>query len=203
MKTLRLYPTNINRPYLDEITTLLGRGGLVICPTDTLYAVCCDALDNRAAERLCRLKGLRPDKNRLSVICSDISQASGYARIGNSAFAVLRSCLPGPYTFVLPATTALPKIFRGRRTVGVRVPDNAIARTIAHSLGHPLLATSIDTAGLECEDIVQPDSIAMRYTRAVDLMVDGGLGESQPSTVVDLTGDEPEVIRMGKGEWSM
>ncbi len=203
MKTLRLYPTNINRTYIDEITTILDRGGLVVCPTDTLYAICCDALDNRAAERLCRLKGLRPDKNRLSVICSDISQASGYVRIDNSAFSVLRNSLPGPYTFVLPATTALPKIFRGRHTVGVRVPDNAIARTIAQALGHPLLATSIGTAGLEHEDIVQPDSIAMRYAHAVDLAIDGGMGGSQPSTVVDLTGDEPEVIRMGKGEWSI
>lgn len=202
MKTLRLYPTNINQRYMDEIVSVLDNGGLVIYPTDSLYAIGCDALDNRAIERLCMIKGLNPAKNRLSVVCSDISQASEYARIDNRAYGILRSHLPGCYTFLLPAASTLPKAFKGRRTVGVRIPDNAVARAIAEALGRPVMTTSIDVSGLDPDDIEQPDSIALRYDNLADLMVDGGLGECVPSTVIDLTDSSaPEVIRMGKGLW--
>ena len=187
MIPLRLYPTNINRRYIDELTKTLDDGGIIIFPTDSLYAIGCDALNSRAIERLCRLNGINPAKNHLSVVCADISQASEYARIDNRAFAVLRSCLPGPYTFVLPAASTLPKAFKGRRTVGVRVPDNAIARELARSLGRPLLTTSITTDGLDSGDIEQPESIALRYGGLIDMMADGGVGECIPSTIVDLT----------------
>lgn len=202
MIPLRLYPTNINRRYIDELTKTLDDGGLIIYPTDSLYAIGCDALNNRAIERLCRLKGLNPAKNHLSIVCADISQASEYARIDNRAFAVLRSYLPGPYTFVLPAASTLPKAFKGRRTVGVRVPDNAIACELASSLGRPLLTTSILTDGLEPGDIEQPESIALRYAGLVDMMADGGVGECVPSTIVDLTDSSaPQLLRQGKGLW--
>ncbi len=200
MKTLRLYPSNINRPYIDEITSTIDNGGCIIFPTDSLYALGCDCLDHRAIERLCKAKSINPAKHLLSIVCSDISQASGYAHIDNKAFSILRKYLPGPFTFILPASSSLPKAFRGRRTVGIRVPDNAIAREIANSLDRPLMATSIATDGLEAGDIEEPMSIASRYEGTADIMADGGAGECIPSTIVDLTdSNNPVILRQGKG----
>ena len=135
MKSLKFYPTNINRRYIDETVSALRDGKLIIYPTDTLYAIGCDALNNRAIEKICRIKGINPAKQLLSIVCSDISQAAEYARIDNNAFRLMRSNLPGPFTFILPAATTLPKAFKGRHTVGVRIPDNDIARAIADALG--------------------------------------------------------------------
>lgn len=202
MKTLRLYPTNINQLYIDDLTRCLSDGGIVVFPTDSLYAIGCDAFDQRAIERLCRIKGINPARNLLSIVCADISQASEYAHIDNRAFAVMRRYLPGPFTFILPANSSLPKAFKGRRTVGIRVPDNLIAREIARSLGHPVLATSISTDGLDAGDVEEPMSIAMRYDNIADMMADGGPGECIPSTIVDLTdSSSPEIIRQGRGEF--
>ncbi len=130
MKTLRMYPSSLNDRYLDEVADTLQNGGIIIYPTDTLYALGCDALNNGAIERLCKVKGMNPQKQTLSIICDGLSMASEYARIDNEAFRILRTNLPGPFTFILPASTTLPKVFKGRRTAGVRVPDNAIARAI-------------------------------------------------------------------------
>ena len=143
MKTLRIYPSSINDRFLDEAVETLRDGGVIVYPTDTLYAVGCNALDNRAIERVCRLKGINPLKQELSVVCADMSQASEYARIDNVAFRILKDCLPGPYTFLLPASTRLPKVFKGRKVVGIRIPDNEIPREIARRLGNPVLSTSI------------------------------------------------------------
>ena len=131
MKTLRMYPSSINDRYLDEVAECLRSGGIIIYPTDTLYAMGCDALNNGAIERLCRIKGVNPQKQTLSVVCDGISMASEYARIDNEAFRILRRNLPGPFTFVLPAASSLPKVFKGRKEVGIRVPDNPIATAIA------------------------------------------------------------------------
>ena len=131
MKTLRIYPTSINDRYLDEVVDCLRDGGVIIYPTDTLYAIGCDALNNSAIERLCKIKGVNPQKQVLSVVCDGISMASEYARIDNEAFRILRTNLPGPFTFILPAATSLPKVFKGRKEVGIRVPDNPISRAIA------------------------------------------------------------------------
>ncbi|MDE5671893.1 MAG: threonylcarbamoyl-AMP synthase, partial [Duncaniella sp.] len=138
MKTLRIYPTSINDRYLDEVVDCLRDGGVIIYPTDTLYAIGCDALNNSAIERLCKIKGVNPQKQVLSVVCDGISMASEYARIDNEAFRILRTNLPGPFTFILPAATSLPKVFKGRKEVGIRVPDNTISRAIAERLGHPI-----------------------------------------------------------------
>ena len=143
MKTLRMYPTSINERYLDEVVKSLEDGGLIIYPTDTLYAIGCDALNNSAIEHLCKIKGVNPQKQTLSVVCSGISMASEYARIDNEAFRILRANLPGPFTFILPAATSLPKVFKGRKEVGIRVPDNPIATAIAERLGHPILSSSL------------------------------------------------------------
>lgn len=200
MNTLRLYPTNINRVFIDRIVETLREGGLIVYPTDTYYAIGCDALNNRAIERLCKVKGLNPDKQLLSIVCSDISQASEYARIDNKAFRLLRDNLPGAFTFILPAASTLPKVFKGRKTVGVRVPDNEISRAIAEALGHPVLTTSIPLEGIDEDEIIEPMSIAMRLENVADIMVDGGMGDNRPSTVVDcLDSSAPEVIREGKG----
>ena len=202
MRILKMYPTSINEKYVDTIVNALKDGNIIIIPTDTLYAIACDALNNRAIERICKIKDIDPNKNTLSIVCSDISQASDYAKIDNKAFKVLKDNLPGPYTFILPASTSLPKVFKGRKTVGVRIPDNPIAGALAAALGNPLMTTSIDVDADAPFESVMPDSIAMRYGDSVDIIIDAGEGEIVPSTVVDITdSSQPEVIREGKGEW--
>ena len=200
MKSLKFYPTNINRRYIDETVSALRDGKLIIYPTDTLYAIGCDALNNRAIEKICRIKGINPAKQLLSIVCSDISQSAEYARIDNNAFRLMRSNLPGPFTFILPAATTLPKAFKGRHTVGVRIPDNDIARAIADALGNPLLSTSVSIDRLEGYETVEPLSLAIQYEDTVDLLVDGGTGSTGQSTIVDcLDSSYPEITREGTG----
>lgn len=203
MQILRIYPTSINDRFISQAADILRSGGVIIYPTDTFYAIGCSALSAPAIEKVCRLKGLNPQKNTLSVICSGISQASEYARIDNAAFNILRGHIPGPYTFILPAATTLPKVFKGRREVGVRIPGNAIARRLADELGAPLLTTSLPAEGLTPEEITMPEEIAARAENmpAVDMMIDGGEGGDMPSTIVDLTDSRsPEIIREGAGK---
>lgn len=198
MKTLKMYPTSINERYMQEVVEALRDGEVVIYPTDTLYALGCDALNNSAIEKICKIKSINPQKTNLSIICRDISQAAEYARIDNRAFKILREYLPGAFTFILPASTTLPKVFKGRKTVGVRIPDNAIAIAMVEQLGNPVLTTSI-----EYDDAVEatnPDSIAMRYDDVAAILINGGDGDIVPSTVVDLTDSSaPEIIREGAG----
>ncbi|MCH5347179.1 MAG: threonylcarbamoyl-AMP synthase [Muribaculaceae bacterium] len=199
MKILKMYSSSINERYLDEIVETLRDGGVIIYPTDTIYAIGCDALSNRAIESVCRLKGIDCRKETLSIVASDMSMASQYGRIDNDAFRLMRANLPGPFTFILPAATTLPKVFKGRKTVGIRIPDNAIARAIAERLGNPILSSSI--TGADDAELSFPPSIAERYERAdVALMVDGGDGGVIGSTVVDLTDSRsPEITRQGAG----
>lgn len=176
----------------------LRRGAVIIYPTDTLYALGCDALNARAVGELCRIKGLNPEKNTLAIVCADISQASEYARIDNRAFHILKESLPGPYTFVLPAATSLPKPFRGRRCVGVRVPDNNIARALARELGNPLMTSSVLPPTEDPELAADASALALAYEhlRSVEITIDGGEGSLQPSAVVDITDSSaPEVLR--------
>lgn len=200
MKILKMYTSNINDRFMDEVVDTLRDGGIVIYPTDTLYAIGCDALKNSAIERICKIKGINPQRTNLSIVCSDISQASQYARIDNRAFQLLRENLPGAFTFILPAASTLPKVFKGRKTVGIRVPDNVIACEIASRLGNPILTTSIEWDD-DPEDGCNPQAIAMKYEDMVDIVIDGGYGELTPSTVVDCTDSfAPEILREGKGE---
>ena len=208
MKILTIYPQSINRRYIDEAVEALRRGEIIVYPTDTFYALGADALNNPAVERLCRLKGINPAKNNLSVVCSGLSQAAEYARIDNRAFRLMKENLPGPFTFVLPAASTLPKVFKGRRTVGVRVPDNAIAVAIAEALGNPVMTSSVplgdgDDALAEVSD---PRALGLRYssTQEVTVLIDGGDGATEGSTVVDcLDSSSPEIIRQGLGELSV
>ncbi len=201
MKTFKMYASSINARYVDEIVGMLRSGAIIIYPTDSLYAVGCDALNNRAVERVCRLKGINPDKQRLAIVCSDISQASEYARIDNEAFRLMKGNLPGPFTFILPASSRLSKAFKGRREVGVRVPDNEIARHLASALGNPLLTTTIEWDDADPDDLCQPSSISLHYADTVDAVVDGGEGHASPSAVVSLLdSSSPEILREGPVE---
>ncbi len=200
MRILKMYTSNINDRFMDEVIDTLKDGGIIIYPTDTLYAIGCNALNNNAIERICRIKGINPQRTNLSIICSDISQASQYARIDNRAFQLLRENLPGAFTFILPAASTLPKAFKGRKTVGIRVPDNTIAREIATQLGNPILTTSIEWDD-DPEDGCSPQAIALKYEDAVDIVIDGGYGELTPSTIIDCTDSaNPTITREGKGQ---
>lgn len=199
MKILKMYTSNINDRFMDEVIETLKDGGIIIYPTDTLYAIGCNALNNNAIERICKIKGINSQRTNLSIVCDDISQASQYARIDNRAFQLLRENLPGAFTFILPTASTLPKAFKGRKAVGIRVPDNAIAREIASRLGNPILTTSIEWDD-DPEDGCNPQAIAMKYEDVVDIVIDGGYGELIPSTVVDcLDSSSPEITREGKG----
>ncbi|MBQ9217654.1 MAG: threonylcarbamoyl-AMP synthase [Muribaculaceae bacterium] len=197
---LEMMETNINERHIAEVVDCLMDGGLIVYPTDTVYALGCDAMNNQAIERICALKEMKSAKTNLSIICSDISEVSQYAKFDNTQFRLMKSNLPGPFTFIFPAMSKLPKAFKGRRTVGIRIPANEIALRIVRTLGRPILTTSVpgDDEDYRCE----PGLIAEALDNAVDIVIDAGRGALTPSTVVDCTGSEPEVTRQGKGELS-
>lgn len=200
MNILRIYPTSINARFIDRAVDVLKQGGVIAYPTDTFYALGCDALCARAIEKVCRFKGINPDKEALSVVCSDISMASRYAGIDNRAYSILKANLPGAFTFLLGASTRLPKVFKGRRTVGIRIPDNPITVALAEALGNPLLSTSIPLPPDNTSDTVEAMSLMPQIQGVAELMIDGGPGACQGSTVVDLTDSaSPEIVRQGKG----
>lgn len=202
MKSLRIYPNNINARYIDEAIEALEDGKLIIYPTDSLYAIGCDATNQRAIENVCRIKDIDPKRQHLAIMCADLSQAAKFARIDNKAYDIMRRNLPGAFTFILPASTTLPKAFKGRKEVGVRVPDDAVAQCLAATLGRPLLTTTLMLDGIDSDDDhLATMEIADRYSGDVELLIDAGPRGSIPSTVVDLTDPSaPEIIREGLGE---
>ena len=207
MQTYKLYARNPNQRVLQEVAEALRQGAVVIYPTDSVYAIGCDALNQHAVERIYQY---RKDEQRtsspLSIICRDISQASEYVRISDRQFKVMRRHLPGPFTFILEAGLRLPKVFRSRKTVGIRVPDQPILNALLEALDRPLLTTSLrvpvseDEVEEELSYMTDPFLIEETFQNQADILIDGGYGEDQPSTVVDLTGDEPEIVRQGVGE---
>ncbi len=200
---LKLYPKDNNPRDLQRIVDILNDGGLIIYPTDTMYAIGCHALKERAVERICKLKHIDPAKNRLSIICYDLSSISEYARISTPVFKLMKRNLPGPFTFVLPGLNRLPKIFRNRQgqEVGIRMPDHPILREIARMLEAPIMTTSLPvTPEMEPEYATNPELIDEAFGDKVDLVVDGGNGTLNVSTVVDCTGNVPVILRQGKGE---
>ena len=203
MNTLKIHPTSIDARVLSRAVDAMRDDGLVIYPTDTLYAIGCDATSRKATEALCRIKGLNPQKNALAVVCHDFSQASEFARIDNRAFAIMRRYLPGPFTFILPSSPSMPKIFKGRKQVGIRIPDNDVARELARALGTPLLTTSLPSDGLQPEEITEPGEIELRAeTMGVEMLIDAGTGSAVPSAVIDLTDSSaPVVLREGPVEF--
>lgn len=201
MKILRVHPTSIDERAIAEAVGALLRGEIIVYPTDSVYALGCDALNNRAIERLCRLKGINPERNMLSIVCDGLSQAATYAKIDNRAFAMLRQYLPGAVTFVLPAATTLPKVFKGRKQVGIRIPDSPVALRLAEALGNPLMTTSISVAP-EIEDAGEMDVEALEgvfgRTPEITLALDAGPSGLRYTTVVDLTDSTaPAIIREG------
>ena len=196
---LKIYPENPNIRDISQVVNVLRDGGLVIYPTDTIYAIGCDALNVRAVEKICKIKGIDPNKTNLSIICYDLSNISEYAKVGNATFKLMKKHLPGPFTFILNATTNLPKIYKNRKEVGIRIPDNNIVRTLVHELGNPILTMSIRDEDEILEYATDPELIEEKYEKIVDMVIDGGYGGIEPSTVIDCKGDEPEIIRQGKG----
>ncbi len=197
MKIIEIKGTAINERVLDEVVGCLEDGGIIIYPTDTVYALGCDALNNHAIERICAIKGIKSSKTNLSIICSDISEVTQYAKFDNSLFRLMKTYLPGPFTFILPALSRLPKAFKGRRTVGIRIPDNDIALAIVRALGKPILTTSVQ--GEDDDYRTEPSLMAETYQSAVDIVIDAGRGSLDLSTIVDCTSDNPEITRQGKG----
>ena len=198
MKILKVFENNPNPKFLDMAVEALRDGDIVIYPTDTLYAIGCDALNNSAINKICKLKGINPDKTNLSIICDGISMAAEYARFDNRQFKVLKTNLPGPFTFILPSSSSLPKVFKGRKTVGIRVPENNVALELVRRLGNPILSTTISYT--DDDYAVNPELIAETYADSAAYLLDGGDGGLIPSTVVDMTSGELEIVREGKGD---
>lgn len=198
---IKYYPNGNNERAISQAVDVLADGGILIYPTDSVYAIGCHALKERAVEKVCRLKGINPAKNHLSVICYDMSAISQYARINNSVFKLMKRNLPGPFTFILPGLSRLPKVFRGRGggEVGIRMPDHPFLRELLERLEAPILTASLPPIGDEEEYTTNAELIDEAFGAQVDLVVDGGEGVAEVTTVVDCTGEEPEVVRQGKG----
>lgn len=194
---MKIWNDEASERQLSEICRDLEAGQTMILPTDTLYAIACDALNAKAIDKICRLKGINPEKTNLSIICSDISMAAEYARFDNYAFKLLRDKSPGPFTFLFKSASTLPKAFKGRKVVGVRIPDSKICRDIVERLGHPILSTSIEYT--DSDYAINPELIAEAYHDKVDFFIEGADGDMEPSTIVDCTGSEPVITREGKG----
>ncbi|CAM1372551.1 conserved hypothetical protein [Tenacibaculum litopenaei] len=198
---VKLYNENPNPKEIDKIVKVLQKGGVIIYPTDTVYGLGCDITNAKALERVAKLKGVKLDKANFSFVCNDLSHLSDYVKqIDTPTYKILKRALPGPYTFVLPGSNSLPKTFKKRKTVGIRVPDNNIARSIVEALGNPIVSTSIHDEDEIIEYTTDPELIFEKWQNLVDLVVDGGYGDNHASTVIDLTAEEPEVIREGKGD---
>lgn len=199
---LEINPDNPQGRKISQVVETLKQGGVIIYPTDTVYAIGCDIYDHKAVEKICRLRGLNPVKARLSFICSDISQISEYAhQIDNETFKLLKRNLPGPFTFVLKSNNKVPKMFKNRkRTIGVRIPDNNIIQAITEELGRPILTTSLKSDDEILEYFTDAYDIYQDFEKQVDIVIDGGPGRNVPSTVVDCTGDTPEILREGAAQ---
>jgi tRNA threonylcarbamoyl adenosine modification protein (Sua5/YciO/YrdC/YwlC family) len=202
---IRIYPENPNPKAIEQVVQVLRRGGVIIYPTDTVYGLGCDITNHRAIETVARIRNIKPEKANFSFICHDLSNLSDYTKpIDNAVFRVLKKALPGPFTFILNASGNVPKLLSSnKKTVGIRVPDNDIAREIVKQLGNPILSTSIKDDDDIIEYSTDPELIHEKYENLVDLVIDGGYGGNIASTVVDVTSGEFEVIREGKGELEM
>jgi tRNA threonylcarbamoyl adenosine modification protein (Sua5/YciO/YrdC/YwlC family) len=200
---LHLHPDNPQPRNIKTIVECLLDGGVIIYPTDTIYGLGCDIFQHKAVERICRIKQVDPAKAQLSFICYDLSDLSNYTKsISTPLYRMLKTYLPGPYTFILPASKQVPRILKSRKdTIGLRVPDNTIARSLVKELGHPILSSSLP--GDMVEEYTDPEMIRDKFGHVVDIVVNGGIGGIVPSTVIDCTGDAPQMIRKGLGAWEV
>ena len=199
---IHIHPDNPQPRLIKQVVEILKSGGIIVYPTDTIYGLGCDIFQQKAVERICRIKGVDPQKASLSFVCYDLSDLSQYAKqLDTPVYRTLKSHLPGPYTFILEASKQVPKILKTKKdTVGIRVPDNKIARCIVHELGNPILSASFP--GEAVEDYTDPEIIHDHFEKQVDVVIHSGIGGIVPSTIIDYTKGEPELVREGAGEWT-
>ncbi|WP_452220960.1 L-threonylcarbamoyladenylate synthase [Lacinutrix salivirga] len=197
---IKIYEENPNPKEIKKVVQVLKRGGLIIYPTDTVYGLGCDITNTKALERIAKIKGVKLEKSNFSFICEDLSNLSDYVKqIDTSTFKVLKRALPGPYTFILPGSNSLPSVFKKKKTVGIRVPDNAIAIEIVKALGNPIVSTSIRDDDEILEYTTDPELILEKWNKLVDLVIDGGYGGNEASTIIDFSEGEAVIVREGKG----
>ena len=197
---IKIYEDKPNEAAIAKVVKVLKEGGLVIYPTDTVYGLGCDITNTKALERIAKIKGVKLDKANFSFICHDLSNLSDYVKqVDTATFKLLKRALPGPYTFILPGNNNLPKEFKKKTTVGIRIPDNSIALEIVRQLGNPIVSTSIRDEDDVIEYTTDPELIFEKWQNLVDMVIDGGYGANKGSTIIDLFGDEPIVVREGKG----
>lgn len=197
---IKLYNSNNNPKTLEHIVNVLKKGGLIIYPTDTVYGLGCDFTNLKALQRIANIKGVKLDKSNFSFICSDLSNLSDYAKqLNSSEFKLIKRALPGPYTFVLKSSKSLPHYFKKKKTVGIRVPDHPIAVSIVDLLGNPIISTSIHDEDDVIEYTTDPELIYEKWSGLVDIVIDAGFGGNEPSTVIDLSKNDIQIIRKGKG----
>lgn len=197
---IKIYPDNPNEKEIAKVVKVLKEGGLVIYPTDTVYGLGCDITNTKALERIAKIKGIKLEKANFSFICHDLSNISDYVRqIDTATFKILKRALPGPYTFILPGNNNLPKEFKKKKTVGIRVPDNSIILELVRQLGNPIVSTSIRDEDEVLEYSTDPELIFEKWQNLVDVVIDGGYGDNVASTIIDLSEFEPIIIREGKG----
>lgn len=199
---IKMYNENPNSKHLRKIADVLEAGGIIIYPTDTVYGIGCDIFNQKAVERVAQLKGINADKANFSFICYDLSHLSDFCKpVDNTTYKIMKKNLPGPFTFVLTASQNVPKLFKSKKkTVGIRIPDNNIAREIVRELGNPIMTTSVHDEDEIIDYTTDPELIYEKYKKSVDIIIDGGYGNNVPSTVVDCSGDEITIIRQGIGE---
>ncbi len=198
---LRIYEENPNEKQIQQIVECLKNGGIIIYPTDTVYGIGCDIFQHKAVERIAQLKGIKAEKANFSFICYDLSHISDFTKqISNPVYKLMKKLLPGPFTFILNSSSKVPKLFESKKkTVGIRVPDNMISRLIVNELGNPIMSTSVKGDDLDIETTTDPELIHERYKDMVDIVIDGGIGGIEPSTILDCTKDDYEIVRQGKG----
>lgn len=197
---IKIYPENPNPKAIQKVVDVLKKGGLVIYPTDTVYGLGCDITNVKALERIAKIKGVKLEKSNFSFICEDLSNLSDYVKqIDTTTFKILKRALPGPYTFILPGSKNLPNPFKKRKTVGIRVPDNSIILSLVNRLGNPIVSTSIRDDDDIVEYTTDPELILEKWSNLVDIVIDGGYGGNEGSTIVDLSENPPIIVRKGKG----
>lgn len=197
---IKLYPNNTDLKKIERVVDCLKNGGVIIYPTDTIYGMGCDIHNARSVERIAQIKGIKPQKNNFSFICYDLSHIADYAKVSNLAYKIMKKALPGPFTFVLETTNKVPKLFAQKKTVGIRIPNNDIPRLIVKGLNNPIVSTSIHDDDEIIEFSTDPELIYEKYRNLVDMVIDGGYGQNIPSTIVDATTNDFEIIRQGLGD---
>ncbi|MDP5082203.1 MAG: L-threonylcarbamoyladenylate synthase [Winogradskyella sp.] len=197
---IKIYPENPNPKSIQKVVNVLKNGGLIIYPTDTVYGLGCDITNVKALERIARIKGVKLEKSNFSFVCEDLSNLSDYVKqIDSATFKILKRALPGPYTFILPGSKQLPNPFKKRKTVGIRIPDNSVAIAIVSALGNPIVSTSIRDDDDVVEYTTDPELILEKWNNLVDLVIDAGYGGNEASTIIDLSEEQPIIVREGKG----